>query len=146
MTIGVKYFAYGNTLGYGIAALGYIRALYNAGVPVWPFFIGSRSSPDQSGTQDLLLGRALEGDATFADLPALVRATARPIAYDKVVVHTMPELWQQVAENGKQLVGCTVWETDSLPKHWPGLLNRADRILVPSQFNAELCATSGVMR
>jgi glycosyltransferase involved in cell wall biosynthesis len=58
----------------------------------------------------------------------------------------MPELWQQVAENGKQLVGCTVWETDSLPKHWPGLLNRADRILVPSQFNAELCATSGVTR
>ena len=31
----------------------------------------------------------------------------------------------------------------ALPESWPALLNGADRILVPSRFNVELCARSG---
>jgi len=38
----------------------------------------------------------------------------------------------------------TVWETDRLPKHWPALLNRVDRVIVPTAWNREVFETSGV--
>jgi glycosyltransferase involved in cell wall biosynthesis len=146
MTTGIRYVAYGDVSGYALAALGYIRALHNAGVPVWPFFSAPRPSPLQSEERppDLPLGRALEGDANFADLPALMHATAKAIPYDTVLAHTHPEYWPRLAESGRRLAGYSVWETDALPETWPSLLNRADCILVPSQFNAELYARCGV--
>jgi glycosyltransferase involved in cell wall biosynthesis len=143
MTIGVKYIAYGSTSGYALSALAYVRALHNAGVPVWwqPWHLGDE--PVQFRMEDW---RATEGDANLADLPALVRATGRPIAYDTIVVHTVPEHWPRFAEPGKRFVGYTVWEADPLPGHWPRLLDLADVILVPSRFNAEIFARSGVRR
>jgi glycosyltransferase involved in cell wall biosynthesis len=148
MTTGVKYVAYGDVSGYALAALAYIRALHNAGVPVQPFFTAPQSSSGRPGEASggLPLGRAIEGDANFADVPALMRATARPIAYDTIVSHTHPEYWRSLAEAGRRLVGYNVWETDALPESWPALLNGADRILVPSQFNVELCARCGVTK
>ena len=140
MTTGIKYFAFGSATGYALAALGYIRALHNANVPVWPFFLGPRDGQAPS------LGRALADDPSFVDLPELMRATARPIAYDTVVAHLIPDSWKRLTEHGKRLVGYTVWETDALPEHWPAILNSAERILVPCRFNAELFARNGVMR
>ena len=141
MTIGIKYVAFGDATGYALAALAYIRALHHAGVPIWPLFVGKR---DEQG--NMPLGRAIVGDSSFADVPALMRELARPIAYDTVVAHMVPDLWRQVHESGKRLVGYTVWETDALPEHWPDILNKAERILVPCRANAELFARSGVSR
>jgi glycosyltransferase involved in cell wall biosynthesis len=148
MTIGIRYIGYGDVSGYALAALAYIRALHRAGVPVCPFFTGPRPSPTGSGREQkpLPLGRAIEGDASFADLPAIMRATARPIAYDTIVAHTHPEYWRRFSESGKRLVGYTVWETDGLPERWLPLLNSAERVLVPSHFNAELFVQGGVTR
>jgi glycosyltransferase involved in cell wall biosynthesis len=140
MTIGIKYFTFGSATGYSLAGLAYIRALHNANVPVWPFFLGSR---DKSGPT---LGRDLAGDASFADIPQLMQATARPIAYDTVLAHLIPDSWKRVGESGKRLVGYTVWEADAPPEHWPAIMNTAERILVPCRFNAELFARSGVTR
>src|SRR5215467_5688668 len=140
MTTGIKYFAFGSATGYALAALGYIRALHHAHVPVWPFFLGPRDGRAPS------LGHALADEPSFADLPELMRATARPIAYDTVVAHLIPDSWKRLTEHGKRLVGYTVWETDALPEHWPAILNTAERILVPCRFNAELLGRSGVTR
>jgi len=141
MTIGVKYIAHGSTSGYALAALAYVRALHNAGIPVWwqPWHFGDL--PVQVRVEDW---RATEGDANLADLAALVRATNRPIPYDTVIVHTVPEHWPRFAEAGKRFVGYTVWEADTLPEHWPRLLELADVVLVPSQFNAQVFVGGGV--
>jgi glycosyltransferase involved in cell wall biosynthesis len=148
MTIGIRYIGYGDVGGYALAALAYIRALHRAGVPVWPFFSAPRPLRAESPRERMMLplGRAVQGDASFADLPVLMRATARPIAYDTIVAHTHPEYWRRCSERGTRLVGYTVWETDALPGRWLPLLNSADRILVPSRFNAELFLRHGVTR
>ena len=135
--IGIKYVSLGYATGYAHAALAYIRALHNSGVPVWPLFVGKR---DEQG--NLPLGRVIADDSSFADVPALMRELARPIAYDTVVAHMVPDLWRQVHESGKRLVGYTVWETDALPEHWPDILNKAERILVPCRANVELSSIS----
>lgn len=144
MTIGVKYIAYGNNSGYGLAALAYVRALHNAGVPVWwqPWFLGPRAVQwrPEDGLETLPLAHAAGHDPESSDLPALIAATSRPIDYDTIVVHTVPEHWEHFAEPGKRLVGYTVWETDALPSHWPPLLSAVDALLVPSKFNAEMFA------
>jgi glycosyltransferase involved in cell wall biosynthesis len=143
MTIGVKYIAYANSSGYGLSALGYVRALHNIGVPVWwqPSFLGGPADriwrPDQ-GFAALPLARATAGDAPLSDLPALARALCRPIEYDTVIMHTVPEHWPRIAERGKQNIGYTTWETDALPDHWPPLLALPDKVFVPSTGNGEL--------
>ncbi|HEX7273839.1 MAG TPA: glycosyltransferase [Casimicrobiaceae bacterium] len=143
MTIGVKYIAHGSTSGYALAAVAYVRALHNAGIPVWwqAWHVGEE--PVQFRMEDW---RPAQGDAGLADLAALVRATRGPIPYDTVVVHTVPEHWPRFAEAGKRFVGYTVWEVDALPEHWPRLLDLADLILVPSCFTAEIFVRGGVTR
>ena len=149
MTIGIKYIAYGNSSGYGLSAVAYVRALHNAGIRVWwqPWFLGRQAfawRPD-SGLASLPLTQAVARDE-MSDLPALIAATTQPIDYDTIVVHTVPEHWPRFVEPGKRFVGYTVWEADALPTHWPQLLEVADRILVPSQFNAATFRRAGVER
>jgi len=150
MTIGIKYIAYGNSSGYGLAAIAYARALHNAGVRVWwqPWFLGAQPTMwrPEAGLSNLPLARAAEGDAALADLPALIKAISRPIDYDTVLVHTVPEHWPRFIEAGKRTVGYTVWEADALPAHWPKLLNVMDALCVPSRMNAEMFARDGINR
>ena len=115
MTIGIKYIAYANSSGYGLSALAYVRALHNIGVPVWwqPSFLGgpvdSIWRPDQ-GMAALPLAHAATGDASLSDLPALTQGLCRPIAYDTVIMHTVPEHWPRILERGVQNIGYTTWE------------------------------------
>jgi len=150
MTLGVKYIAYGNSSGYALAAIAYTRALHNAGVPVWwqPWFLGSNPAMwrPEDGLDCLPLARAAAGDAALADLPAVIEAMARPIDYDTVVVHTVPEHWPRFLEPDRRCVGYSAWETDALPAHWPGLLNAMDALAVPSRMDAELFARGGIHR
>ena len=150
MTSGVKYIAYPNASGYGLAGLAYVRALHNAGVPVWwqPWFLWGESHlwTPADGLPTLPLAQAAEGGAALADLRALVAACMRPIAYDTIVVHTVPEQFPEFVELGKRMLGYTVWETDALPGHWPPLLNAMHAIAVPSQMNAAIFRRDGVVR
>jgi glycosyltransferase involved in cell wall biosynthesis len=150
MTRGVKYIAYPNASGYGLAGLAYVRALHNAGVPVWwqPWFLWGEPHlwTPADGLPTLPLARAAHAGAGLADLPALIDACMRPIPYDTIVVHTVPEQFNQFAESGKRALGYTVWETDALPTHWPPLLNAVHALAVPSRFNAEIFARDGVTR
>jgi glycosyltransferase involved in cell wall biosynthesis len=76
----------------------------------------------------------------------LIDACTRPIAYDTVVCHTVPEEFGPFVEPSKRMLGYTVWETDALPMHWPRLLGAMDAIAVPSRLNADIFRRGGVAR
>jgi glycosyltransferase involved in cell wall biosynthesis len=68
------------------------------------------------------------------------------IAHDTVIVCSTP-LWHDqlsIEADGRQLVAMTAWETDRLPSESVAILNRYDRVLVPSRFNSQVFASSGV--
>ena len=123
-----------------------MRGLVNAGVPVqWvPVkYRGNDDIPVRFG-EPLLLSPLAIDDAALRDLPSLLAATSRPIAYDTIIAHTVPEHWPGLFEPGKRNVGYTVWETDAPPPHWVPLLNSADRICVPCQMNRDSFMAAGV--
>lgn len=118
--------------GYGLSAVAYIRALRQAGVPVrWQPMVWSDGTYRPARDADQAL-RRLTVLSEQADLRAMFHA---PVEYDTVVVHMTPEFWPDAREDGKRMVGYTVWETDRLPLHWPPLLNGYDLILTPSTFS-----------
>ena len=47
-------------------------------------------------------------------------------------------------EPDKRIIGCTVWETDKIPRHWPDLLNMVNHLLVPCRWNREVFQQCGV--
>ena len=150
MGLGIKYISYPDHSGYGLSALAYVRALYNAGVPVWwvPLIVrGNRHAPWVFGdpVEELPLARDAGRDAALQDVVALTQA-AGPKPYDTVVFQTLPEHWPGLLEAGKRNIGYTVWETDRLPDHWPPLLSLPERVLVPCAMNHALLTASGLGR
>lgn len=148
MTIGVKYYSYPDHSGYGLTALAYVRALHNAGVPVWwvpLIYRNNRHAPWHSddGLEMLPFACEAQNDAALQDLAALLQATG-PKACDTVIFQTVPEHWPRLIESGRQNIGFTVWETDALPPHWFPLLNTPDKLLVPCEMNRALLAREGI--
>ena len=150
MTIGVKFHSYPEHSGYGLAALAYVRALHNAGVPVWwapLLFRDNRHTPwnPADGVELLQIASDAQDDAALQDVAALAQV-ACPKAYDTVIFQTVPEHWPDLIEPGKQNIGSTVWETDTLPSHWLPLLNATDKLLVPCAMNQSSFVREGVVR
>jgi glycosyltransferase involved in cell wall biosynthesis len=150
MTRGVKFISYPDHSGYGLAALAYVRALNNAGVPGWWVPLIYRDGRQHAwqpadGREWLAVAWEADKDAGLQDVPALLEAcAAKP--YDTVMIQTVPEHWPQLVEPGKRNIGYTVWETDALPRHWLPLLNLPDKVLVPSAMNQSLFVAAGVTR
>jgi hypothetical protein len=134
---GVRYVSFLQHSGYGEAARAYMRGLQRAGVPLtWTPLAWRRG---------LRPGYRPLGGRTVGD-PELDPICNRALDHDTILLHLFPELmtpWIDEAA-GKRLVGCTVWETDRLPGHWPAILNRLDLLLVPCRWNREVFARSGV--
>jgi len=148
MTRGVRYYSYPDHSGYGLAALGYVRALHNAGVPVWWTPLIYRDGRHHPMAPRGRAGRAAHrsdatNDAALQDLVALIAATGMKPC-DTAIVHAVPEHWPAFVERGKRNVRYTVWETDTLPAHWPPLLDVVDKILVPSAANKALFESAGI--
>ena len=133
MTAGVRWLSVVPGSGYGDAGEAYRKGLRAAGVPVswtplgWP----SRSWDSPYGPLDDVGGE---------------EAANAAIEHDTVVVHSTPLWHARLREEaaGRALVAFTTWETDRLPPEWVQILNRYDRVLVPSSFNAAVFAASGV--
>jgi len=126
---GVLYVTMRPPSGYTEASFRTIRLLVRAGVPVtWTAMGGGPrlGHPGEEEIQSLKTGDPL--------LDKLYRA---PLAYDRVVVHTVPEnfAYWSIREPDRRRFGCTVWETDRLPRHWPPHLRRMHRLLLPCRFN-----------
>lgn len=149
---GIRYYGFGSLSGYGQAAVAYVRALVNAGIPVqwipldWTperMAAGAWTQPE-GRRQRLLEYCGTQGH--LADVPALVERTRAPVAHDAVIVHAPPESWPALFERGKRNIGMTVWETDLAPAHWLPLMRQAERVIVPCELNRAAFARSGLDR
>lgn len=137
MIKGVKYISLAETTGYGMSAVAYIRALLEAGIPVtwWPKVMDhGRYVPADDPAQ------VRAAFSAVPDLDDILASFHAPVDYDLVIVHLTPEHWPAALEQGKRMVGYTVWETDRLPLHWPALLSGYDLILTPSTFSRDVLA------
>ncbi len=133
---GVKYVSLHEPSGYGVAARRYLSALVRSGMSLtWAPMVPGRA-----------WGLGYEpyyGDVGGAELASVCN---RRIAYDTVLVHTVPEyfpLWRAL-ERGKRLIGYTTWETTRIPDHWPALLDAVDLLVVPSRWNCDVFREHGV--
>lgn len=139
MTTGVRWLSVPPGSGFGDASERYLSGLRAAGIPVswtplgWP-------SHEWDAAYGPVPGAGL--DSAHRDIANL------PIPYDRVVVCSTP-LWHDRLEgeaNGRLRVAYTTWETDRLSPESVAVLNRYDRVLVPSRFNASVFESSGVRR
>lgn len=133
----IKYVSHFGPEGQFVAAKRLMLALVERGVELtWtPMVVGDRWG---LGVEPFS-GRAI-GDAELDPF------CNRDLDYDTVIVHLRPVFYPHWAEMepSRRLVGHTVWETDRLPPHWPALLARVTDVLVPSCWNREVFARSGV--
>ncbi len=116
--------------GYAEAARNYVLSLHKKGYPVTLTPISfERACPD--------LGE--EGEI----LKSLVNAD---IQYDKVIVHSTPDLWERwiQPEGNKYIIGYTVWETSKMVPSWAQACNKVDEVWVPSEWNMQVFRDSGV--
>ena len=115
--------------GYGTVTRNYVRGLVRSGFPVRLLPTGQRHAEiDPDVVEEL---RSLER-APVGSSPALV-------------VHSTPELFRIAPKLGfVRRIGCTIFETDSLPPRWAEMCNAMDEVWVPSQFNVETFAAAGV--
>ena len=133
---GLKYISWGDTTGYAIAAKSYVRALMDTGVELtWTPMMPGKSSYEAQA-------------ATTWPCPKLTKVCNRSMDYDTVLIHTVPEYYPEWIErerlDGRRIFGYTVWELESLPTHWPEILNRLDGVIVPCGWNADVFRSSGV--
>jgi glycosyltransferase involved in cell wall biosynthesis len=132
---GLKYISWADS-GYAIAAKSYVRALTDAGVQLtWtPMLPGERGYEAQT--------------MTTWSCPKLSSVCNRPLDYDTVLIHTVPEYYPEWIDREKtkgcRILGYTVWELETLPSHWPEILNRLDGVIVPCTWNLEVFRRSGV--
>lgn len=125
MTGGIRWMSVGPGCGYGNASEAYRSGLRAGGVPVSWTPLGWPSTPWRAafGPMDTRVGE-----------------------HGTVVVQSTPWWHERLAAEsaGRLLAAYTTWETDRLPGESAVVLNRYDRVLVPSRFNAEVFASSGV--
>jgi glycosyltransferase involved in cell wall biosynthesis len=140
----LRFYSYCESSGYGLAAIAYVRALVNAGMPVqWRPLrrVDSRVEPWEVAqySQIKLLTQSTD-DESLADLHGLLARTGQAVKHDVVLVHTVPEHWNGCIEAGKRNIAYTAWETDTLPSHWQPLLQHVSRVLVPCVQNQSVFA------
>lgn len=128
---GVKYIApFFDGSGYAEAARNYALSIHRQGYPITITPITfERTRPDLGKDGELLTSLVNNG-----------------VYYDKVIVHSTPDLWEHWTrgEQGKYLIGYTVWETSHLHPTWVVSCNRADEVWLPCEWNMNLFKESGV--
>lgn len=142
----IEYISYAGAVGYGTAAVGYVRLLVEAGFEVhWMPYpgdsIGSGRVGDGIGDAELSRGRAslIARSVAGADsrLKPLVEATSRPVDARIRIIHLVPGHWLQHLSpvRGVRHVGIGTWETDAIIQRWVPALARMDHLCVPSAHN-----------
>ena len=103
--------------GYGEAARWYIHALHGAGVSL--------------SVVDLMNhGRQVRD-------PLVESLLNRPLTPDFHLFHGIPPQWARLAFPLANAIGMTVWETDTVPSQWHGVLNHVVDLWLPSVFNVD---------
>lgn len=119
--------------GYGSVSRNFLRGLAELGVPLKAVNLGEDHS-------DLL------PEAVNAQLRGLLDGNAGKHPLE--IVHYEPGSFARIRniEFPAARIGCTIFETDRIPHHWVKACNEMDEIWVPSRFNRETFANSGVAR
>jgi glycosyltransferase involved in cell wall biosynthesis len=144
---GIEYISYAGAVGYGTAAVGYVRLLVEAGFEVhWMAYpgdaIGSGRVGAGIGDAELTRGRAslIARSIAGADsgLKPLVEATSRPVRARIRIIHLVPGYWLEHLNPMKEVrhIGIGTWETDRIIERWVPSLARMDHLCVPSAHNA----------
>jgi hypothetical protein len=153
----IEYISYADAVGYGTAAVGYVRLLVEAGFEVhWMPYpgdtIGSGRVGEEIGGADLSRGRAslIARSIAGADsrLKPLVEATSRPVDASVRIIHLVPGHWLEHLNPtiGVRHVGIGTWETDTLIRKWVPSLARMDHLCVPSAHNEAVLRADGTQR
>jgi len=116
--------------GYAEAARKYVLAIHKKGYPITIAPITFEKTRPDLGEDGKILHE-------------LARTS---IAYDKVIVHSTPDLWAQFTqfEKNKHIIGYTVWETSLLHPTWAVACNRVKEVWVPCDWNLQVFQNSGV--
>lgn len=126
--------------GYGNAAAEYLLGLDALGVPVtWTPITDGRWGRGARKAADRYLPEAYE--------ERIEQLRRRRIEYDVLLVDFPPPGWHLRwlrKERRARAFAYAAWEVDRLPPDWAPVLNRFERVLVPSRFNREVFASSGV--
>ena len=123
---GVRYVGYlAEGTGYGQAAREHLLAMAGSGVSV--------------GARSILISEQgpVEVPPDARHYPEVARLAACAPPYDTVVLHTPPEIFTSVREEGRRNIGVAAWETDVLPAAWVPPIRAVDEIWVPSEFCAQ---------
>jgi glycosyltransferase involved in cell wall biosynthesis len=127
----LRYIAEDGSTGYMIAAWRLATALREAGVELE--FLG------------WTLTHVLGAGETVAHSRGGAFAGSWSAPGTPTVMHLVPEHLPMVRQTTTgPIVVHTVWETDRLPQRWPALLNSSEGVIVPTEWNRELFAASGV--
>ena len=117
MLSGVKYISLYEESGYGVAAKLYLESLLDSNINItWTPMVRGKNI---GMTYEPFLEQSIGEDK----LDAICN---KPVNYDMVLVHTIPEFfpyWKE-QEPDKYLIGYTVWETTKPPDHWKDLINQ----------------------
>ncbi|MCP3934535.1 MAG: glycosyltransferase family 4 protein [Actinomycetia bacterium] len=142
---GVRYVSWPGVGGYPSVARHYMQALLRGGrrlewIPVAPGSLDSQPDPDNRRARRTASKHSTPG----VDQRALTRCIGRPVDPTAQMLHVVPEMWHNRLAEGIPTLGITVWETDRLPAEWPDIINATDGVIVPSEFNAQVFADSGI--
>ncbi len=116
--------------GYAEAARNYVLSLYKKGYPVTLSPISFEKTRPELGENGKILQSLVKNN----------------VEYDKVIVHSTPDLWARWTEfeRNKYIIGYTVWETSKLDSRWITACNKVNEVWVPCDWNMQVFRDSKV--
>lgn len=120
-----------NIGGYGNVSRNYIKGLVKIGVPLRIFNLDRVDL--EIGKDDIKLLNSLSN--TYVGIRPVLIVHSLPPHFDLVKI---PKVYKRI--------GCTIFETDRIPKAWVKPCNEMDEIWVPSHFNLKTFSESGVKK
>lgn len=134
---GVMYIGQYGTSGYAVAARGYICDFIMRGIPL--FWIPLKFDDSQMS------------DDNYYNILAKTAINRQISEYHSIILHCTADLWPAYKKENpekftkKNVIGYTVWETDTLPDKWPSFINESvNEVWVPSTYNKTTFQNSGV--
>jgi glycosyltransferase involved in cell wall biosynthesis len=116
--------------GYAEAARNYVLSIHKKGYPISLAPITFEKTRPDLGEDGEILRSLMDNH----------------IDYDKVIVHSTPDLWHHWTrfERDKYIIGYTVWETSQIHPTWVTSCNKANEVWVPCEWNMDVFKDSKV--
>lgn len=120
-----------NIGGYGNVSRNYIKSFLKTGIPLRIINMDN-----------------ISGEIGYKNIKLLNSLTKTHVGSSPIlIVHSLPSIFKTVnITNAYKKIGCTIFETDKIPKDWARECNKMDEIWVPSRFNFETFSKAGVRK